>query len=317
MWILPKQLYQSPLEYVDLNEVLSGRAYGLDLPLMWRSKPSRLQTWLQRWNRVPWVQLLFGRILNPSMAHRFVEKYTASLPVIHANHSAHPEIGQGLAIHDTFSQTYFELSRQLDLFGAFSKTSRGTLAWDSTKFTKAYEKWAIELRQVYLARLKSGHHTSENAYSYLLSTWPTPQLPKSRNSFNEIFRNTPGLEAVVLWPTPTVYAGGEDIDKHQARAQRMKLRHKNGNGVGMNLATAVQLWPTPTASEQEKAAMNSHQQSLTSLALNGQLVGVRNNTIGKSRERLNPAWVAQLMGTSIESIYYVHLATQLLNKPQL
>jgi hypothetical protein len=40
------------------------------------------------------------------------------------------------------------------------------------------------------------------------------------------------------------------------------------------------------------------------------------NTHGKNRAQLNPAWVAQLMGTTLERIFFVPLATQWLSKQQ-
>src|SRR5699024_247205 len=40
------------------------------------------------------------------------------------------------------------------------------------------------------------------------------------------------------------------------------------------------------------------------------------NTTGKKKEQLNPAWVAQLMGTTLKKIFFVPLVIQLLNKQQ-
>lgn len=40
------------------------------------------------------------------------------------------------------------------------------------------------------------------------------------------------------------------------------------------------------------------------------------STNGKKPEQLNPAWVLQLMGTTLEKIFYVPLAILLLNRPQ-
>lgn len=41
-----------------------------------------------------------------------------------------------------------------------------------------------------------------------------------------------------------------------------------------------------------------------------------NNTNGKNREKLNPAWVAQFMGTTLEKIFFVPLVTQSWSKQQ-
>jgi len=73
---------------------------------------------------------------------------------------------------------------------------------------------------------------------------------------------------------------------------------------------AVQMWPTPCAHEARLGYQHRHPEArgsqvrLTTVALDaeglaptrGQPDQANHNTRGKSRARLNPRWVAQLMG---------------------
>ena len=75
-------------------------------------------------------------------------------------------------------------------------------------------------------------------------------------------------------------------------------------------------WPTPTASEVGKACKGQNQASLIKMALNGHLNEDNNNTTGKPKGQLNPEWVAQLMGTTLEQRCYANTVTELSHKPQ-
>lgn len=50
--------------------------------------------------------------------------------------------------------------------------------------------------------------------------------------------------------------------------------------------------------------------AMEAMALYGPQSEDSNNTNGKNRGQLNPAWVAQLMGTTSESIFFAHLVAQ-------
>ena len=67
-----------------------------------------------------------------------------------------------------------------------------------------------------------------------------------------------GNQPVALLPTPSAMNpnDGEDLATWEARRQRVKAQHKNGNGFGTPLAIAVQLLPTPRASDGEKGGPN-------------------------------------------------------------
>jgi len=149
------------------------------------------------------------------------------------------------------------------------------------------------------------------------------------------------LRDQVTWPTPTTSDQEQNLDTFHRRAKRLKDRHKEktGNGAGMTLGTSVkQNWstpatafsamipekkkrnsdslatqaayPTPTATMAQKYGMNKSQQDLETLARSGQLHRDLTSTNGKNLEPseevrlLNPAWVAQLMGTTLEKTFF-------------
>ena len=82
MWILPKN-YQPSSAFVratlESKEDLTLLESDIESSLMWRSKPSLLRTWSQRWNRVSWIPHLFTRILKPSQDTYFETALTLSL----------------------------------------------------------------------------------------------------------------------------------------------------------------------------------------------------------------------------------------------
>lgn len=170
MWIIPKTLSAYVPATAELSLELNELASMCEQSLMWRSKPSQSRTWLQRLNKVKWMQLLSGRILKPSMASHFVTKYTESLEVIPVSRSVMQGKEKEPKTPDTFSLIYANTYVQLDLFGASLKTSADTSIWDSTKFTKAFEIWVIMLRRDCLQRQRSARLIREND----CSSWPTP-----------------------------------------------------------------------------------------------------------------------------------------------
>jgi hypothetical protein len=63
-------------------------------------------------------------------------------------------------------------------------------------------------------------------------------------------------EILVGWPTPNAGPQNDSDSTWQQRREALKLKHKNGNGFGMNLGQASTLaaWPTPTVGDSTNAA---------------------------------------------------------------
>lgn len=292
MWIIPKNhpLYSAfALEYVDSKEELKELSDQLESRLMWKSKPSPVGTWLLRWNRVYWIRPLFGRMLKPSQHQNFVEKYTASLEDIHASPSVTLGTVKVKKIHAISGRSSNSKYLQLDPFGASLKMLPDTLHSVLNPSSVAWKKWVTGLRREYTQRKKLVHPTDEN-----------------------------GCLSSQCWPTPTTRMQEEDVEKFQIRQRRLKERHqgKTGNGCGPSLPVAIRLYPTPASrdwkdSGYEGAAQNRSSPCLpAAVVIDGRQEGMCSNTTGKPREQLNPAWVAQLMGTALERIFFAHLVTE-------
>ena len=136
MWILPKthQLF-SPfaLDMVESSEDLTLQELNIESSLMWRSKPSPVQTWLRRWKRISWLQHLSGRILKPSQHKSFetrVDILTGGYPCQPFSKFRKTRSGKPMT-PDIFGPTSGEHhANQLDLFGASLKTSMDTSVSD-------------------------------------------------------------------------------------------------------------------------------------------------------------------------------------------
>ena len=171
MWIIPKNLQLSAFvpDTVESKEDLISLESNIESSLTWRSKPSRLRTWLLRWNRVSWLQHLFTRILKPSQQATFAEKWTSSLEDIHVNRLALPEKDSAKKTPDICGLTSSNTYEQLSLFDVSGRTSPDTSIEDSKKSSLTWKEKATIQRGEYSRRLKSGQSIEEKESL----SWPT------------------------------------------------------------------------------------------------------------------------------------------------
>lgn len=90
MWILPNTHPLFSLFVQDtlgLNSDLNEFTDLCSHSLMWRSKPSPSATWLRRWKKEKWLQLLSGRTLKPCHWNRFEEELISLLEDSLVSHS--------------------------------------------------------------------------------------------------------------------------------------------------------------------------------------------------------------------------------------
>ena len=213
MWILPKNYQltnpQTSLAFVPdtvaSKEDLTLLESTIGSSLMWRSKPSPLQTWSRRWSRVNWIPHLFGRTLKPSQHISFETALTSSLEDIRANRLARLEREAGSKTPVISGHTSDGTYNQLNLFNASSRTSKDTSRLDSTASSATWKKMVTTQRGDYSQRLKSVRHTSGNESSYL----PTPSATSYGNNQGGAAGRTGkvrhSLESMArhnLWPTP-------------------------------------------------------------------------------------------------------------------
>ena len=335
MWIIPNN-YQpssaSALDMVESKEDLNSQALNIESSLMWRSKPSPLRTWSQRWSRVSWFRLLSTRILRPSHLISFETQLTSSLEDIRANRLAWQEERKPLTIPDTSSPTSSTMSEQLDLLSASSRMSKDTSTEDLNQSSKTWKAQVTIQRGEYSQRKKLAHLTNASASSFLPTPtatpygnnqggaagrkgqvrhslesmakhdlWPTPTLHGNYNRKGASQNSGDGLETAVkkeLWPTPTAMTGGTGVAPS----------HENG-GHGWNTGAAVndslsdnpkRNWPTPSTRDHKGGykggRIRNGKVSMDTLDVAVQHTDNKDQTSGT----LNPTWVEWLMGLPTE-----------------
>lgn len=326
MWIIPKNILSafsasaqatedSTLVWPEHSEALAEECASA---LLWRSKPSPAQTWLQRWRRVSWMQHLSGRILKPSMERPFVDWWTSSLVAIRASHSAPLAFEQAPTTLDTFGRLYETLSKQLNLFGASSKTSQDTSVWDTTTFTKTFDLLVTQLSRDSLQRQKSALHTVGNGSSY----WPTVEVHNTIGYQVANGKRYPRLgEMVKMYPTPSArdWRDGKASEETMARNSR-PLNETLISGQFPTVPNSTPgslpgpLWATPVAhdhnNQQTKYAQGGtpltaqvatwptpHANAGTGPGTQGKEGGANLQT--RANGKLNPRWVETLMGIQI------------------
>ena len=263
MWILPNN-YQLSSRYaqdmVESKEDLTLQGLNIESSLMWRSKPSPLQTWLRRWKPGSYLPHLFTRILKPSQQKSFETVLTSSLAVIPASRFPQQASEKEQTIQDTSGHLSGDTYKQLDLFDASSKTSRDISRLDSPQLSAIWKKIVIEQRGEYSARLKSARLIREKEST----SWLTPLVQDSKHSGTNTGPNGRRklLANQVNWPTATVFdvTGGTyptELVNGQWRSKHSK--DPNSPWYGAKLGDAVETaerFPTPGTTECRSDTLN-------------------------------------------------------------
>ena len=254
MWVLPKNYQLSSAfaaDMVESKEDLSLQGLNIEQSLMWRSKPSPLQTWCRRWKEDSFLPHLFTRILCVSQHKSFETKLTSSLEDIHVSRFHRQVKDKEKTIPDTCGLSSENTWKQLDLIELCSKTSKVTYRLDSPQSLATWKKMVMTQRGEYSARVKLAHTTKEKEYS----SWATPNTldhlpPRSSegvikqatttrkgrkrpsNLREQVDQKTVDIYKYQSWPTPATrdYKGGQNIETCKA---------KNRNPMTNNLADAV------------------------------------------------------------------------------
>ena len=174
MWIIPKnyQLYSAFAPgMVESKEDLTLLESSIESSLMWRSKPTRLQTWLRRWKQGNFHQHLYLRILKNSQRKSFETELTSLLADTLASRFQQQESDSEQMTLDTCGRIYGDTLNQLDLFDASLKTSKDTSRLDSQALSAIWKKMVTEQRGEYSQRVKLALHTREKEST----SWATPR----------------------------------------------------------------------------------------------------------------------------------------------
>mgnify|MGYP005996562917 CR=1 FL=1 len=217
MWIIPKnyQLYSAFVPgMVASKEDLTLLESSIESSLMWRSKPTRLQTWLRRWNRVSWLQRLFTQTLKPSHQKSFETELTLSLAVIPVSPSQQQDCEKERKMNDICGRTLGDTYKQLDLPNVSLKTCKDISRLDSAQSSAIWKKMVTEQRLEYSQRVKLAQTIREKECSY----WLTPQAAdcKNMNTANQMMLS----RQVKLFPTPCARDSRDDGDMQAAQKRQ-------------------------------------------------------------------------------------------------
>ena len=214
----------------------------------------------------------------------------------------------------TSGRKCLDLSGNAGPLGLLEKTLLDSSTWAWTKYSltwraKATPQGRLIFQLARLAPLTSGSDSG------LLHT-PTA---KANQTSPSMAQKGTGNWVSGLWPTPTAMTGGESVAPS----------HLTG-GHGWNIAAAVHsgMWPTPSAQEpgwknievvDKDGNPPTHHNQRFYDKKTGRVVqkGLQQTVADpKSGGKLNPQWVAWLMGYPTEFLNSVPWATQLSRKSQ-
>ena len=320
MWIIPKTLSQYAPATPGLSLESSEQAWMLEQSVTWRSKFMSRQYWSKRWRKGDYVRHLCGLMLKPSLHQSFVEKYTASLPDIHASRSVAQGSGKARMTQDTYGHISESTSGQLDLFGAFSKMSEVTPRWGYGESCPIWKKMVTERSGDCSVRRKQARLTNASDASFL-QNYPTPEahtvekysLQKDGQKKTQRSRN---LTAMAIngelgkWATP-------QASDHVEGARTAKESNQKCLGRDLN---QMENWPTPRAGNPGSRKPGTGGKILAEEAKQhaGPPAPEKSSTSGKNHgsPKLNPNWVEQLMGLSTGWTDLGSWGTESCRKPQ-
>ena len=267
MWIIPKNYKLASLfvrDMVDSKEEFIKQLENYEHSLMWRSKPTRLRTWLARWSKIYWIAPLSGRMLKHSAQNHFEDALTLLLEDIRASRFRSPEIEKERATKDIYGHTLKELCRNVCQDKFFSRMLRDISLVGSYKSSQIWRKWVTELRLDYSRRKKLALLIKEKECLYS-ANWSTPTVMdcadiQAPRKVNKSGGQKPPLCQMVMWPTPTVC---------MIKGSSGKITMKDGRVRNNRLDYATEQFGQQ---DKDKCSMNG------------------------STLALNPEWVEQLMG---------------------
>jgi hypothetical protein len=310
----------------DASFLASSSALSVTL----KGKPLQPQRLLSTWNRGSWIKRLSGLTLSHSTAQRGADAWIASLPVFHASRTQLQVSAKARTMKDGSGKTSLESSATFLLGSFFSKTSGDYFpVVDSRLSSHRWSPSGSILCGEYWPRPKLELLTNASEFSY----WPTVTVCGNNNRTGLTAKSSDGLATAAKswatstasdykrgdypgdqrrnspcvatqaarWPTPDVCSQVRDMSKISPDRQRNPKTK-----VTIGLPTAVANWPTPCASDCDRGGTqtaNMSGQSLTQtvntytrqalIQPTGQTSLVPHPT---SPQRLNPAFVCQLMG---------------------
>ena len=270
--------------------------------VMWRGKPMRPPTLSKRWRKGGFITRLYGMTLEPSTANLGVERWISSLEVSHVSPSQVLENNWGTKTPDTYGLSLNGSLAKCDQDSYSLRTSQVSLDGSFLQFSSTLPNWGIMLHGV-LWRLPKWARPTEGKDGSCLPSVPTPSTQGNvsiRGQYDKNTGTTLGGYAR-MFPTPTVAHlrnHNEPIESYLKRVNDYKEGKTKGK-PGISLGVHARMFPTPTTGEEKYRLQGNTQASkcLAAMARKGELTdGEEVLTHGG---KLNPEWVAWLMGLPI------------------
>lgn len=179
MWVIPSTISVSAP--VSEGSTLDCEAWSkvAAQSLTWRSKHSQSRTWLRRWKRDTWIQLLCSRTCTTSRGKTSLASWIFSLEGSRVNRSATQGSVTAWKIRDTFGRPSQEASTLFDqdvsssrMLTASHQPSHPDITAFSTMSSATWKEWVTRQRQAASLHRKSAHPTCASGGSS--SAWPTP-----------------------------------------------------------------------------------------------------------------------------------------------
>lgn len=285
-------LYVPDME--GLNWELSESFQSQEPFVMLKGKPSQPHTLLKKWKKGGWITRLSGLMLSPLMASLGVEKWILSLEDSHASPIQLLENKWGKQTKETSGPILSESLGKCDLDSYSLRTFQTSLTSDLTKLSLTSISWGIMLHGV-LWRLPKLERPIEGKDGFSLGVWPTPTAMNGGQGIAPSHlkgKHGCSLGAPVkyqeMFPTPTSSDGIRTNETYGAGNLTLKGKVKS-----------QEMFPTPRARESNEIGgsmerdgrLGREKETLTRM-ISGEEVLTHGG-------RLNPQWVAWLMGLPI------------------
>jgi len=182
-----------------------------------------------------------------------------------ANLSPRQAKERGLLTSATFGQHSSGSSTSVDLQSSLASRLRANLDVNgSPEYVLTWKEWPMKWGPPIYALRASAHRTSDNG----CTGWPTARANDGTGDKAPPGRTGgPSLKLVAGWATPDANAMnlGEGLETWDARQEKNKAKHKNGNGAGMPIAMQAQTvltsgatlsgWCSPTAQDGSRGSL--------------------------------------------------------------
>lgn len=315
MWYhVPSKVLPSALDSADSN--LGSTQPSSDIELYVTSSGTvtpRALSW-RAWKNRPWMRLLYGTMLKPSILGRGAAKWASYLPVSPASPSATPGNNKAPRMNGGSGPKLSESFAWWDPDSCSWRTwQRSLMTGEPVEFSGTWPKWGMMRNGECSPQDEPALRTSESEYSF----WPTATSRDATGSGSHGYSSghagvtlTDATARGVLWPTPNAadgYRGSDEMMRGNPTLQgqaRWSTPHKNshagagneGRDGGENIQTQATNWATPTARDHKDGTAEGEAPTNPLLGRQAPRTQQHGDKSSNKSRHLNPRFVEWLMG---------------------